>query len=287
MTELIDPFRLPYVDLSELKKLPNCPAIYFAIDSENRLLYVGQATNLAARWKNHHRAYQLQEINKDSLVKIAWQPWTLEDLIDAEKYFITNLHPLLNGTEVKTPDIIPSEFILRDFLKTFSRRLIIAGLTPRSTEQLAQVYLRYDWKDCSPKGTAAKIKKFILENKGKNTSIKFHWKKYGKIYDAEVLRPGSRSQKVNARQNRSYNNHWEVPCNGVLIHITPTDYYKEIKEKTDVKKLAGINLRTLTTTALVEMSMKYIYHDFSGLFPYNSDIVPLLWVNSQYSQKKT
>lgn len=287
MAELIDPFKLPSVYLSDRKHLPSCPAIYFAIDAENRLLYVGQATNLAARWKNHHREHQLQEINKDSLVRIAWQSWTLEDLSEAERYFINNLHPLLNGTEVKTPDIIPSEFILRDFLKTFSRRLIIAGLKPRSTEQLAQVYLRYDWTDCSPKGTAAKIKNFIQENKGINTSIKFQWKKYGRIQNAEALRPGSRAQKVNARLNRSYNNHWEVPCNGVIIHIMPTDLYKEIKEKTDVKKLAGINLRALTTTGLVEMSMKYIYHDFSGLFPYNSDIVPLLWVNSQPSQKKT
>ncbi|GDZ93777.1 hypothetical protein PA905_16170 [Planktothrix agardhii CCAP 1459/11A] len=287
MTEFIDPFKLPYVDLLDRKNLPNCPAIYFAIDSQNRVLYVGQATNLATRWKNHHRVYQLQEINKDSLVRIAWQPWTLEDLSEAERYFINNLHPLLNGTEVETPDIIASEFILRDFLNAFSRRLIITGIKPKSTNQLAHIYLKYDWTDCSPKGTAAKIKNFIQENKGKNTSIKFQWKKYGRIQNAEALRPGSRAQKVNARLNRSYNNHWEVPCNGVLIHIMPTDHYKEFKEKTDSKKLAGIKLRALTQTGLIEMSLKYIYDGLSGLFPYDSDIVPLLWVNSLSSQKKT
>lgn len=90
MTEFIDPFKLPYVDLLDRKNLPNYPAIYFAIDSQNRVLYVGQATNLATRWKNHRRVYQLQEINKDSLVRIAWQPWTLEDLSEAERYFINN-----------------------------------------------------------------------------------------------------------------------------------------------------------------------------------------------------
>jgi hypothetical protein len=67
----------------------------------------------------------------------------------------------------------------------------------------------------------------------------------------------------------------------------PTDHYKEFKEKTDSKKLAGIKLRALTQTGLIEMSLKYIYDGLSGLFPYDSDIVPLLWVNSLSSQKKT
>jgi excinuclease UvrABC nuclease subunit len=67
---LINPFELPSVHLSEIKKLPDCAAIYFVICSENRILYVGQATNLVARWKNHHRQYQLEEIAKTCSVNI-------------------------------------------------------------------------------------------------------------------------------------------------------------------------------------------------------------------------
>ena len=69
---LIDPLELPSVPLSELKKLPECSAIYFAIDAGRRCLYIGQATNLLARWKNHHRIYQLAEKDKESPVRIAW-----------------------------------------------------------------------------------------------------------------------------------------------------------------------------------------------------------------------
>lgn len=191
----INPLKLPSVHLSELKKLPDCTAIYFAIDSENRILYVGQAANLALRWRNHHRQYQLEEIDKTSTVRVAWLAWNSAGLDEAEKTLIKHFHPLLNGTEVESPAIIPSEVILRDFLKAFSRRLIIIGMKPKTTNELPNVYLKYDWTDCSLKGTAAKIKNFIQQNKDKNTSLKFQWQKYIRIRN-EVVRPGSRLQKV-------------------------------------------------------------------------------------------
>lgn len=274
---LIDPFDLPSVHLSDIKKLPDCTAIYFAIDSENRILYIGKATNLAVRWKNHHRQYKLEEIEQTFSVRIAWQVWNESGLDEAEKYLIKNFQPLLNGTEIDSPTIIPSEVILRDFLKTFCRRLIIIGMKQRTTSELPNVYLKYDWTNCSPKGTATKIKDFIQQNKDKNTSLRFQWKKYGRIY-GEVFRPGSRAQKVNARQNRSYNNHWQLACNGVIIHITPTDHYKELKPITDSKELAGIKLRSLTEVGLTQMSGKY-HHEFSGLSCMISDPIPLLWLN--------
>jgi len=47
--------KLPYLSLSQRNSLPECPAVYFAVDSKNRVLYVGKAINLLARWKDHHR----------------------------------------------------------------------------------------------------------------------------------------------------------------------------------------------------------------------------------------
>ena len=273
---LINPFKLPSVHLSESKKLPNCTAIYFAIDSQNRILYVGKATNLASRWKNHHRQYQLEEIDKDFPVKIAGQAWNESGLGEAEKYLINNFQPLLNGTRVELPAVIPSEVILRDFLKAFSRRLIIIGRKSQTASELTNIYLKYDWTDYSPKGTAAKIKIFIRENKYKNTSLKFKWQKYVRMRGI-LFRPGSREQKANARQNRSYNNHWQVACNGVILHITPSNNYKELKPSTDSKELAGIKLQTLTKVALSEMSSKYPY-EYSGISYLETDPIPLLWV---------
>jgi hypothetical protein len=51
MPTILDPFQLPSFPLAERKQLPDCAAIYFAIDANNRVLYVGKAKKLVARWK--------------------------------------------------------------------------------------------------------------------------------------------------------------------------------------------------------------------------------------------
>lgn len=273
---LINPYQLISIELSNIKKLPECTAIYFVIDSQNRILYIGKANNLSARWKNHHRKHQLEEIHKENLVRIAWQAWNKQDLAEAENYLIANFNPLLNGTEVKSPSIIPSEYKLKEFLKTFSRRLIIIGVKQKKSNELPNIYLKYDWKDCSPKGTAAKIKNFIYVNKDNNTNFKIKRKKYGRIIPTEVFRPGSRAQKVNARENRSYNNHWYMTCNGAIIHITPTNNYKGLKVSTVFKRLAGIKMRAIDTVYFSQIQNQYL-NEFSELSCYKIDLIPLFW----------
>ncbi|MFP4298845.1 MAG: GIY-YIG nuclease family protein [Spirulinaceae cyanobacterium] len=271
----INPFDLPSVKLSELNQLPKNTAIYFAIDAQNRILYIGQASNLAARWKNHHRTFQLQEIDKDSAVRIAWQTWNQEGLDEAEKYFIQTFHPSLNGSEVKAPKIIPSEFILRNFLKTMSRRLIIIGIQPQGEKDLPHVHLKYDWTNCSSRGTAAKIREFISNNKISNTSFKIRRKPYGRIYGM-VFRPGSREQKANARENRSYNNHWYMACNGVMLHVTPCSHYKQLKEASHTRLLAGVKMKAVSNLHFENLSQIHTYY-FSGLNCFEFDPVKLLW----------
>ncbi|HIK32472.1 MAG TPA: GIY-YIG nuclease family protein [Oscillatoriales cyanobacterium M59_W2019_021] len=272
----LDPFQLPFFALSQVKALPNCTAIYFAIDSHDRILYIGQATNLATRWKNHHRRYQLEDIDRKTPVRIAWVPWNQEGLTEAETLLIKSFQPLLNGTEVKSPEIIPAEIVLHKFLNQFSRRLIAIGFEQNNAEKPPNIHLKYDWTNCSSDGTAAKIKRFIQDNSCPNTSFKIERKPYGKIIPCEVIRPGSRLQKVNARQNRSYNNHWRIACNGVFIHITPTNYYKEIKSNTDLQKLANIRIRTVMPSVFAEFANRYP-PEFSGLSCWVRDLVPRLW----------
>lgn len=280
MSISLDPLQLPSLPLSERKQLPTCTAIYFAIDSNNRVLYVGKAKDLAARWKNHHRFYKLEEIDKESSVRLAWQAWNEEDLSAAEKSLITNFQPLLNNTKVETPAVVPSEVVLQDFLKTFSRRLIIFGIEPKTPDKLLNVHLKYDWTDWSPKGTAARVKEYIRQNQDKNTSLKFKRHRYSKFdsFAVETFRPGSRAQRTTARQHRSYNNHWELACNGVVVHITPVDSYREYKKQTQLVKLAGVNCRAITQEAFSQARSKSNY-EFSKLSCFTSDPVPLLWSN--------
>ena len=280
MSTSLDPLQLPSVSLADRKQLPTCSAVYFAIDANNRVLYVGKAKNLAARWKNHHRLYKLEEIDQGSPVRLAWQAWNEEDLDEAERSLIVNLQPLLNNTEVETLAVIPSEVVLIDFLKTFSRRLIILGIELKIPDKLLNVHLKYDWTDWSSKGTAAKIKEYIKKNQDNNTSLKFKRHRYSNFYlfSIETFRPGSRVQRTTARQHRSFNNHWEVACNGVIIHITPVDSYREYKKRTQVVKLAGANFRAVTQEAFAE-AQKNNDCEFSKLTCFTSDPVPLLWTN--------
>jgi predicted GIY-YIG superfamily endonuclease len=280
MPTILEPWQLLSVPLAERKQLPGCAAIYFAIDANNRVLYVGKAKNLAARWRNHHRIHKLEAIDKEFSVRLAWQEWNEEDLGEAERSSIKRFQPLLNNTEVETPDVIPSENVLRDFLKTFSRRLIIVGIKPKTPDRLLNVYLKYDWTDCSSKGTAAKVKEYIKQNQDKNTSLQFKRHRYSDFnsFAGEIFRPGSRAQRTMARRHRSYNNHWEFACNSVVIRITPTDSYRKYKEQTEVTKLAGVNFRAITKEAFAEAQKNNDY-EFSGLSCFTSDPVPLLWVN--------
>ena len=284
MPKLMDPFKLPSLRLSQLKELPPCVAIYFAIDEEQRVLYVGKTKNLNKRWKNHDRIPKLQEMDKESPVAIAWKSWNPEGLDEAEKYFISTFQPLLNGTKVISPEIIPSEVILRDFLTTFSKKLIILGI---NQAELTEVILKYKW--AKPLSTANEIKEFIKESNKKNSSLKFRWKRYITIKDyGDAARPGSRRQKFLARRNNAYNNHWQLGCNGVRLHITPAGAsydesyfgsYQELKKQSKPKELAGIKIQAVTSGNLAGMGYQDEYF-FSNLSCYEDDIVSLLWSNS-------
>ncbi|WP_375494649.1 GIY-YIG nuclease family protein [uncultured Nostoc sp.] len=56
----INPLELPFVSFQERKILPASPGIYFAISSNDEILYIGRSNNLRNRWKSHHRAVQLK-----------------------------------------------------------------------------------------------------------------------------------------------------------------------------------------------------------------------------------
>ena len=286
MSRSLDPLQLPSVPLTQRNHVPACSAIYFALDSSNRVLYVGKAKNLASRWKNHHRLHKLKEINQESPVRLAWQTWNEADLSAAEKSLIMSLQPLLNNTEVEAPAIVPSEVALRNFLKSFSRRLIIFGVEPKTTDRLLNVHLKYDWTDCSARGTAAKIKAYIQHHREQNTSLRFKWHHYSNfdLFAGEVFRPGSRAHRTRAREHRSFNNHWEFACNGVVMHITPVDAYQEYKQQTQAVKLAGVSLRAVTEQVFSQ-AQGNPYSEFAKLSCFTIDPIVLLWKN--WSDKPT
>jgi len=176
------------------------------------------------------------------------------------------------------PAVIPSEHTAREFLRIFSRRLIICGIIPKTPGKLLDVYLEYDPSDHSAKGTASKIKDFISQIRDKNTSLKFKRHKVYRDLNAfagQALRPGSRMHQTMARQYKAHNNLWKFGCNGVIIHITSTYFYRDYKEYTQAVKLAGINCRAITQEALVKAQK--INRLPANLSVYTEDPIPLLW----------
>lgn len=60
---------LPWLPLEEKAAFPKKSAIYFAIDSQGTVQYIGRSANVRQRWGNHHKYDVLSEIGN---VKIAY-----------------------------------------------------------------------------------------------------------------------------------------------------------------------------------------------------------------------
>ena len=53
---------LPWLPLEAKSAFPRKPAIYFAIDSQDSIQYIGRSNDVRERWKNHHRYEELAAI---------------------------------------------------------------------------------------------------------------------------------------------------------------------------------------------------------------------------------
>ena len=89
--------RYKSVALEDKSLLPHLPGIYYAICG-NRILYIGQATNLHLRWNSkrfgdHHRLKDLQKFRN---VRLYYKPHPKYKLDYQEALAIRALRPKLN-----------------------------------------------------------------------------------------------------------------------------------------------------------------------------------------------
>lgn len=86
---------LPSVAFDDRKALPKCAAIYFVLNPDGTVLYIGQSIHLAKRWAAHHRMTVLRE---KQAIRIAWLVMPDETLLNtAEAACITYFAPPCNG----------------------------------------------------------------------------------------------------------------------------------------------------------------------------------------------
>ena len=93
----IDICNLPYVDLASRFDLPSQSAIYFAIDGQENIQYIGRSANLNQRWKSHHKIGVLKLVGK---IRIAYLLLDTDLLASVETALIDYFNPPLNGNQL-------------------------------------------------------------------------------------------------------------------------------------------------------------------------------------------
>lgn len=250
---------LPSLPLSQRNRLPFCPAIYFALDSKDRVLYIGRAVNLVERWKDHHRLDQLTRIHKRSPVRLLWLDCSgnIGQLATWETYYISFFKPLLNSTPVPPKKITPAEIALQETLNKISKYSIIFGIAPESSlHSLPTINIRYFGNGRVPH-TLRRI--FKASNK-KPTSLQW----------TEFVR-------------RKWSPWWRTRCNGIAIELAPWSRFseedKQIVENLTIQSLAGVGLFTLQPYQLTELIEKYPYlrENHPDITALKSDPIRLIW----------
>jgi hypothetical protein len=89
----LDLSTLPCLALEEKSNLPSQSAIYFAIDFQGNIQYIGRSVNLRQRWTAHHKFSELHEMGD---IRIAYLFIDVDLLPDVESALIEWFKPILN-----------------------------------------------------------------------------------------------------------------------------------------------------------------------------------------------
>lgn len=94
---------LPSVAFEHRQDLPAISAVYFVLDAPRTIVYIGEASDLQARWagKTHHRAPQM----RGGGYRIHWQAVAEEARKQVEKDAIAYFQPLWNRTEIPADEM--------------------------------------------------------------------------------------------------------------------------------------------------------------------------------------
>ena len=92
---------LPSVAFADRRAMPAIAAIYFVLDSDRNVIYIGKAQSLNHRWVQHHRKSQVKSVTN---ARIAWLRVDNPDILNAiERDCITQFRPPLNQSDVLFP----------------------------------------------------------------------------------------------------------------------------------------------------------------------------------------
>jgi hypothetical protein len=93
---------LPWMPLTSKASFACKPCVYFVLNKENQVVYVGKAQNSKARWQNHEKTKSLAPAEN---FRIAFFFADKELIHFYEAFFIKKFSPVLNKTIVGTSEI--------------------------------------------------------------------------------------------------------------------------------------------------------------------------------------
>lgn len=129
----VKPEDLPSLPIEWKSALPKCSGIYFAIDSEGRIQYIGRSKNINQRWAGHHRNEQLLKIGG---VRIAWLEISDHSLLpDIESALIEWFVPPLNRVVVSREE----ECVLTSLRISAGEAVIFVDYEKDEDEDLIQI----------------------------------------------------------------------------------------------------------------------------------------------------
>ena len=126
---------LPKVSLETKELLPEYSGIYYVVDENELVWYLGKAKNICKRWqgKSHHRIYQLKHLRHKHF-NIYYEKINSSQLTQREKQQIEKYNPHLNNSPVKTKKVRPTETLLRETIAKIRDFAFILGVEPPRRE---------------------------------------------------------------------------------------------------------------------------------------------------------
>lgn len=131
---------LPSAPFGDFRDLPAEPGIYFVLGENDKILYIGQSSNLKSRFAGKH--HQLAALRKNLARRIYWLTCAKDVALEVETAAIHFFSPLLNGkVEVENNDAHRFHLVIPNEL--FSRLTILAQKNNRTVT--GQILSAIEW----------------------------------------------------------------------------------------------------------------------------------------------
>ncbi|MBD2303152.1 GIY-YIG nuclease family protein [Nostoc sp. FACHB-190] len=267
--------KLPNIALRSRELLPEQPGIYYVVDESNVIWYVGQAKNLHNRWlgDNHHRLDQFKR-QRNRRFTIYYELVNESNLDIIEKQRIGHYHPQLNGTEVNSKKLHPTETLLRKTLITIAPYGFILGVEPPRKDDIKLIeyskYYRDIWrinKSVLPLSVihiCINLTELLKLSQDISTTIRF----LKKVFSKSINSSGNWNCQGSKRSYRLS----DFLLRRLLVNGFAIEVYVVRQEVTSyiqnytMTQLAGIHIKAISSDSLNILQEKCLQNNIAGLY---------------------